>query len=125
MNIESNGFEEDELPYVITKRSGSRNYMMRFSLAGHGQQRIALGTDDLAVAHYKAKEIYQDAKFKAKHKILEGKTSFDRVCENYIDSLYDEAKINPKALSKAKYAKRIGERFLIGFFERKTINTIR
>ena len=125
MNIESNDFDEEELAYVITKRSGSRNYMMRFSLVGHGQQRIALGTDDLAVAHYKAKEIYQDARFKAKHKILEGKTSFDRVCVNYIVSLYDEAKINPKSLSKAKYAKRIGERFLIGFFERKTINTIR
>jgi hypothetical protein len=92
---------------VITKRKGSRNYMMRLSLVGHGQQRIALGTDDLAEAHYRAKEIYQDAKFKAKHRILEGKTSFDRVCSNYIDSLYVEAEINPKALSKAKYAKRI------------------
>jgi integrase len=124
LNINAKNLEEEELPYVITKRKGSRNYMMRFSLKGHGQQRIALGTDDLAEAHYKAKDIYADAKFQAKHKILEGKTSFDRVCKGYIDSLYMDAKIDVKALAKAKYAKRIGERFLIGFFEKQTINTI-
>lgn len=124
LNINSNGFDEEELPYVITKRKGSRNYMMRFSLAGHGQQRVSLGTDDLAEAHYKAKDIYADAKFQAKHKILEGKTSFDRVCKKYINSLFVDAEIDIRALSKAKYAKRIGERFLIGFFEKQTINTI-
>ncbi|MEO9458833.1 MAG: tyrosine-type recombinase/integrase [Lentilitoribacter sp.] len=124
MNINSSGFDEEELPYVITKRKGSRNYMMRFSLKGYGQKRVSLKTDDLAEAHYKAKDIYAEAKFQAKHKMLEGKTSFDRVCIAYVDSLFVEAEIDPKALAKAKYAKRIGERFLIGFYEKQTINTI-
>lgn len=124
MNFNANNLEEEELPYVITKRKGSRNYMMRFSLEGYGQRRVSLKTDDLAEAHYKAKDIYADAKFQAKHKILEGKTSFDRVCKGYIDSLFVDAKIDAKALAKAKYAKCIGERFLIGFFGKQTINTI-
>ncbi|MEP3199161.1 MAG: hypothetical protein ABJO57_14890 [Lentilitoribacter sp.] len=61
MNINAKNVEEEELPYVITKRKGSRNYMMRFSLKGHGQKRVSLKTDDLAEAHYKAKDIYAEA----------------------------------------------------------------
>ena len=113
-----------KLPYVVHKRKNSSNYWMRFSLRGHGQQRFGLGTDDLAEAYVIAAEKYQEAVIKAQHGILEGKTSFDKLAKQYIESLFKEAEGTPNRLSNARYAKRIYVRYLHERFKRKTINSI-
>ncbi len=88
-------------PYVVHKRKDSRNYWMRFSITGHGQQCIALRTADLSEAYEVAEGKYQEAAFKAEHGILEGKTSFDRLAKEYVSSLYKEAESLPNRLSNA------------------------
>lgn len=113
-----------KLPYVIHKRKNSPNYWMRFSIRGHGQQRYGLGTDDLEKANLIAAEKYQEAVIKAKHGVLEGKTSFNKLAEQYVESLFKEAEGNPNRLSNARYAERIYKRYLKERFNRKTINSI-
>ena len=114
----------NKLPYVIHKRGTSKNYWMRFSIKGHGQQRIGLGTDDLKDAQLIAAEKYQEAIIKAKHDILEGRTSFDYLADQYVSELFDEAVANSKRLSNARYAKRICNRYLKPYFKRRTIASI-
>ncbi len=111
-------------PYVIHKRGASKNYWMRFSVKGHGQQRYSLGTDDLEEANQVAEKKYQTAIIKADHDILEGRTSFDYLADQYVDGLFGEAEANPKRLSNARYAKRICERYLKPYFKRRTVASI-
>ena len=116
--------ETKELPYVIHKRENSKNYWMRFSIKGFGQQRFGLGTDDLEEAHLIADEKYREAVFKAKHEILEGRTSFDYLADQYVAGLYTEAKDKPNVLTRAKYAEAVCQRYLKPYFKRRTISSI-
>ncbi|MEP1208453.1 MAG: tyrosine-type recombinase/integrase [Rhizobiaceae bacterium] len=111
-------------PYVIHKRGSSRNYWMRFSIKGFGQQRYALGTEDLGEAHEIAERKYQTAVIKAENEILEGRTSFDYLADQYVAGLFVQAEADPKKLSNARYAKRICERYLKPYFKRRTIASI-
>jgi len=110
----------EDRPYVIHKRGASKNYWMRFSIKGHGQQRYSLGTADLDEAYQVAEQKYQEATVKAKHDILEGRTSFDYLADQYVTGLFEEAAANPKRLANARYAKRICDRYLKPYFRRKT-----
>ncbi len=114
----------NKLPYVVHNRKDSSNFWMRFSITGHGQQCIALRTADILEANEIAEKKYQEVVFKAKHGILEGITSFDRLAKEFVDSLYREAESLPNRLSNAKYAKRICERYLKGYFGNKPIRSI-
>lgn len=114
----------NKLPYVIHQRGTSKNYWMRFSIKGHGQQRIGLGTDDLKDARIVAAGKYQEAIIKAKHDILEGRTSFDYLADQYVAELFEEALGKPNRLSNARYAKRICDRYLKPYFKRRTIASI-
>ena len=114
----------EDRPYVIHKRGASKNYWMRFSVRGHGQQRYSLGTDDLEQAHAVAEKKYQTAIIKADHDILEGRTSFDYLADQYVAELFEEAAVKPKRLSNAKYAQRICDRYLKPYFRRRTIASI-
>lgn len=116
--------ETKTLPYVIHKRKNSKNYWMRFSIKGFGQQRIGLGTDNFEDAQSVAEEKYRDAKFKAKYEILEGRTSFDYLADQYIAGLYEQAKEKPNVLTKARYAESTCERYLKPYFNRRTISSI-
>ncbi|MEP1208431.1 MAG: site-specific integrase [Rhizobiaceae bacterium] len=116
--------EYSDLPYVIYKRKNSRNYWMRFSIRGHGQKRYSLGTDDLQQAHLIAAEKYQTATIKAQHDILEGRSSFDYLADQYVAGLFVKAEADPKKLSNARYAKRICKRYLKPYFKRRTIASI-
>lgn len=115
----------DELPYTVFQRKDSPNYWMRFSIKGHGQQRIGLGTTELSEAHDIAQNKYQEAIIKAEHGILEGRASFDRLAGEYVDSLYKEAVAKPNRISNTKYAKRICGRYLKGFFGNKPVRSIK
>ena len=122
--VEEEAIKIEGRPYVIHKRGRSPNYWMRFSIKGHGQQRFGLGTSDLVEAEIIAEQKFQEAVIKAEHGILEGRTSFDYLADQYVDGLFNEADANPKRLSNAKYANRICERYLKPYFKRRTISSI-
>lgn len=113
-----------ERDYVIYKRGNSKNYWMRLSIKGHGQQRYALGTDNLDEALTLAEGKYQTAIIKAQHNILEGRTSFDHLADQYVVECYAEAEANPKRTSNARYAERICKRYLKPHFGRRTVSSI-
>ena len=123
-DVRANMLENKELPYVIHKRKNSKNYWMRFSIKGFGQQRYGLGTDNLEEAHLIADEKYREATFKAKHEILEGKSSFNYLSDQYVAGLYAEAKEKSNVLTKARYAEAVCERYLKPYFKRRTISSI-
>lgn len=111
-------------PYVIYTRGSAKNYWMRFSIKGHGQQRYALGTADLNEALLVAVEKYQEATIKAKYEVLEGRTSFSFLADQYVAGLFEEAEALPQRSSNARYAKRICDRYLKPYFKRRTIVSI-
>ncbi|WP_162652136.1 site-specific integrase [Lentilitoribacter sp. Alg239-R112] len=110
--------------YTVFKRSDSGSYGVRFTLAGHPQFRIGLGTDDQAEAHEKAAYIYMETKIRAENGLLTGNASFDKLACDYIDLLFEEAKLKPKRLGHAKHAKATVERYFIPYFGNQTISTI-
>ncbi|MEP0942024.1 MAG: site-specific integrase [Rhizobiaceae bacterium] len=124
-NVDFAEAETAERPYVIHQRKGTSNLWMRFTVPGHGQQRIGLKTSDWAEAEAKAEREYQRAMLKAEEGILEGKTSFDRLARLYVAQQFKESDAKPNRLEHARYAKRICERYLTAYFGRKPITSIR
>jgi hypothetical protein len=93
--------------YVVFQRSDSSTWAMRFTLPGHPQIRIGLGTDDEQTAHSLARHNYLEAKVKADNGLLTGAMSFNKVALGYLDAIRKEAERNPKRLPHAKNAEAL------------------
>jgi integrase len=117
--------EETKLPYRVFRRYDNGMYAMRFTLPGHAQIRIGLGTRDLAEAHKLAARKYMEAEIRAQEGLLLGVASFDKLAHEYLDRLEDEAEKNPAKFKGYRYANGVVERYLVPFFGRKNVNAIR
>jgi hypothetical protein len=80
---------------------------MRFSLKGHGQKRIGLKTPDFELARVLAEKEYQKAVWSAEAGVLQGKTSFSKLAEQYLDRLDKLSPTNPKHRTKYHHDKGI------------------
>lgn len=118
-------YDETELPYRIFKRYDNGMYAMRFTLPGHSQIRIGLGTRDLSKAHDLAERKYMEAEIRAQEGLLLGVASFDKLAQEYLDRLKSDAGEDPRKLKGYRYAKGVVERYLIPRFGRKNITAIR
>jgi integrase len=109
---------------TLFKRGDSPNYWARFSIAGQGQIRIALGTDDEAEAQRLAQKEYERAIVRAEEGLLAVRSSFEKVAREYIAELKAEV----LAGTKKPYVERdyppVIERYFIPFFGKKAIDGI-
>lgn len=110
--------------YSVFKRSDSGSYGVRFTLAGYPQFRIGLETVDEDEAYEKASYIYMETKIRAENGLLTGNASFDKLADDYVELLFEDAKIKPKRLGHAKHAKATVKRYFIPYFGNQTISTI-
>ena len=118
-------FEEEEYPYTVFKRYDNGTYAMRFTLPGHKQIRIGLGTRDRSKAYDLAQRKYMEAEIRAEEGLLLGVASFDKLAKDYLAVLEAEAVKNPIKLKGYRYAKGVIDRYLIPHFGRKNITAIR
>ena len=118
-------FEDTELPYRVFKRYDNGMYAMRFTLPGHKQIRIGLGTRDRSKAYGLAQRKYMEAEIRAEEGLLLGVASFDKLAQEYLSRLEADAGEDPKRLKGYRYAKGVVERYLIPFFGRRNITAIR
>jgi integrase len=114
----------DKRPYELFQRSDSPNWWMRFSLAGHGQKRISLKTPDAELARVLAEKAYNKAVWSAEAGVLEGKTSFSKLAEQYLGRLDTLSQTNPKHRTKYHHDKGIIDRYLVPYFGKKTVTSI-
>lgn len=114
----------DKRPYELFQRPDSPNWWMRFSITGHGQKRIGLKTPDFELACVLAEREYQKAVWSAEAGVLQGKTSFSKLAQQYLDRL-DRLRItDPKQDTKYFHDKGIIDRYLVPYFGKKTITSI-
>jgi len=97
---------------------------VRFSIKGQGQLRFSLGTKDPALAQRLAQQKYQHSLWSADQGLLAGKTSFDKLAQQYVEELLDRAKATPKKGAIAKAEKAIIDRYLVPFFGKSTVTSI-
>ncbi|SFV36573.1 Phage integrase family protein [Devosia crocina] len=114
--------ETETQPFQLFQRGAT--YWVRFSIKGQGQQRFSLGTKDAALAQRLAQQKYQHSVWSADQGLLAGKTSFDKLAQQYIEELLDRAKANPKKAAIAKAEKAIIDRYLVAFFGKSTVTSI-
>lgn len=118
-------YEDTELPYRVFKRYDNGMYAMRFTLPGHKQIRIGLGTRDRSKAYDLAERKYMEAEIRAQEGLLLGVASFDKLAQEYLGDLEKEAAKDPRKLKGFRYAKGVVERYLIPYFGRRNIAAIR
>ncbi|MGJ8617358.1 MAG: tyrosine-type recombinase/integrase [Sulfitobacter sp.] len=118
-------YEETELRYTVFKRYDNGMYAMRFTLPGHSQIRIGLGTRDRSKAYDLAERKYMEAEIRAQEGLLLGVASFDKLAQEYLDDLEKDAVKEPSKLKGCRYAKGVVERYLIPYFGRRNITAIR
>lgn len=109
-------------PFQLFQRGAI--YWVRFSIKGQGQLRLSLGTKDGDEAQRLAQQKYQRSLWSAEHGILAGKTSFDKLAQQYADHLDQLAKADPKKAGAAKAEKAILDRYLVPFFGKTTVTSI-
>lgn len=114
----------DKRPYELFQRKDSPNWWMRFSIAGHGQKRIGLKTRDFELARVLAEREYQKAVWSAEAGVLQGKTSFSKLAQQYLDRLDRLRVADPKKDTKYFHDKGIIDRYLVPYFGKKTITSI-
>jgi integrase len=114
----------DKRPYELFQRKDSPNWWLRFSLAGHGQKRIALKTPDSVLARVLAEKEFQKAVWSAEAGVLQGKTSFSKLAEQYLDRLDKLSQTDPKHRTKYIHDRGIIDRYLVPYFGKKTITSI-
>lgn len=114
----------DKRPYELFRRKDSPNWWLRFSIAGHGQKRIGLKTPDAELARVLAEKEYNKALWSAEAGVLEGKTSFSKLAEQYLDRLDKLSQANSKHLTKYRHDKGIIDRYLVPYFGKKTVTSI-
>lgn len=112
------------LPYRVFRRKDNGMYAMRFTLPGHKQMRIGLGTRDQAEAYKLAARRYMEAEIRAEEGLLLGVASFDKLAIEYLDQLEGEAEKAPNKLKGYRYAKGVVERYLIPYYGRRNITAI-
>lgn len=100
-------------------------YAIRFTLPGHSQIRIGLGTRDRFKANDLAERKYMEAEIRAQEGLLLGVASFDTIAQESLDDLEKDAVKEPSKLKGYRYAKGVVERFLILYFGRRNITAIR
>lgn len=116
--------KDQKSKYTVFKRSDSGSYGVRFTLVGYPQFRIGLGTTDKKEADEKAAYVYMETKIRAENGLLTGNASFDKLANDYVELLEEEAKLKPKRLGHARHAKATINRYLIPYFGNQTISTI-
>lgn len=114
----------DKRPYELFQRKDSPNWWMRFSITGHGQKRIGLKTPDFELARVLAEQEYQKAVWSAEAGVLQGKTSFSKLAQQYLDRLGKLSQTNQKHRTKYYHDKGIIERYLVPYFGKKTVTSI-
>ena len=114
----------DKRPYELFQRKDSPNWWMRFSITGHGQKRIGLKTPDFELARVLAEREYQKAVWSAEAGVLQGKTSFSKLAQQYLDRLDRLRVTDPKQDTKYFHDKGIIDRYLVPYFGKKTITSI-
>lgn len=114
----------DKRPYELFRRKDSPNWWIRFSIKGHGQKRIGLKTPDGELARVLAEKEYQKAVWSAEAGVLQGKTSFSKLAEQYLDRLDKLSQTNPKHRTKYRHDKGIIDRYLVPYFGKKTVTSI-
>ncbi len=117
-------FGEEEYPYTVFQRYDNGMYAMRFTLRGHKQIRIGLGTRDRSKAYRLAERKYMEAEIRAEEGLLLGVASFDKLAAEYLSKLENDAGDDPQKLKAYRYAKGVVDRYLVPFFGRKNISAI-
>ena len=116
--------DQPKLPYVVFSRVDSPSLWVRFSIPGQGQKRICLKTDNEEDAKRRAEIEYQRALWSAEQGTLPGRTSFDKVARQYLESASLEAGSNPSKLSKVAADRGVLDRYMVPFFGRSPITAI-
>ena len=116
--------DQPKLPYVVFSRVDSPSLWVRFSIPGQGQKRICLKTDNEEDATRRAEIEYQRALWSAEQGTLPGKTSFDKVARQYLESAQLEAGSKPSKLSKVAADRGVLDRYMVPFFGRSPITAI-
>jgi integrase len=116
--------DQPKLPYVVFSRGDSPSLWVRFSIPGQGQKRICLKTGNEEDAKRRAEIEYQRALWSAEQGTLPGRTSFDKVARQYLESAQLEAGSNPVKLSKVAADRGVLDRYMVPFFGRGPITAI-
>lgn len=116
--------EKAKLPYTVFARYDNGTFVVRFTIKGHPQTRIGLGTRDEAEAYELAAKKYMEIQIRAEHGLLTGVASFDKLAREYVGQQFLEAEKNPKRLVHAKHARSTVENYLIPHFKRTPITAI-
>ena len=116
--------DQPKLPYVVLSRVDSPSLWVRFSIPGQGQKRICLKTSDEEEAKRNAEYEYRRALWSAEQGTLPGRTSFDKLARQYLESAEMEAAGNPSKCSKVTADRGVLDRYMVPFFGRSPITAI-
>ncbi|WP_368516645.1 tyrosine-type recombinase/integrase [Rhizobium sp.] len=113
----------EAFPFVLFKRSGTKNWSMRYSIEGK-QIRKSLETENEYEAQRRANEIYQEQKYRVSLGLSAKQYAFDEVAEEFIAKIEKEAERGERSQYHPQYWPAKIRRFFVGFFENRAIDTI-
>ncbi|SCD22738.1 tyrosine-type recombinase/integrase [Brucella inopinata] len=111
-------------PFTLFQREGSRSWNVRFSLGGK-QIRKSLETDDEHEAQRRAYEIWGEASYRVKNGLTANVKVFSTVAAEFIELIKQEAGRAERSQYHPRDWPPVIERYLIGFFGDKPIDTIK
>jgi hypothetical protein len=117
--------DQPKLPYVVFSRVDSPSLWVRFSIPSQGQKRICLKTDNEEDAKRHPEIEYQRAFGAPSQGTLPGRTSFDKVARQYLESASLEASSNPSKLSKVAADRGVLDFYMVPFFGRSLCSSWR
>ena len=119
------GTEELSKGYTLFQRKGGRQWYMRFSIRGQGQQRLSLGTDDKHIAKRLAEAEWYKTCALADAGLSISKKTFVDIAEDFIASIQQDVERGEKAPYHGVQYPRIIRRYFMEFFGSKQMSAIK
>lgn len=116
--------QHSKLPFALFQRNGTKNWSMRFSMGGK-QIRKSLETDNADDARHRAYEIWGEANYRVKNGLTATVRPFSAVAEEFISLVILESERNERGEYHPRDWPPVIQRYLVGFFGDKPIDTIR
>jgi len=116
--------KQSKPPFTLYQRDGSRSWQVRFSLGGT-QIRKSLETEDEDEAQRRAYEIWGAASYRVKNGLTANLKAFSAVAAEFIKLVKQESERGERSQYHTRDWPPVIERYLIGFFGDKPIDTIR
>ena len=102
--------------YELFQRKNSKNWWMRFSIRGKGQERISLKTSDRALAERLARDEYYRYQVRAEDGIFTAPAKFERIAKDYLTYVRKQVEQGHMKPYRNVNDKQVIERYLVPFF---------